>query len=265
MNRSVIVIFTFLAPLMAINGVSDIWAFEKMMAPVGPGVLHPLYPPSNKEKEIPVQAFWLDRLPVTNGHFLEFVKKNQRWRRDKVSRLFADPNYLAHWEDSVTPGIHAKPGQPVVNVSWFAAKAYCEWREFRLPTENEWELAASADETKPDGRDDPMWLKKILEWYSRPTPKELPGVGVTVANYWGIFDLHGLVWEWVLDFNAALVAGDGREGGDAEKIRFCGSGALAAADKMDYASFMRIAFRSSLRANYTTANLGFRCATDREN
>lgn len=46
--------------------------------------------------------------------------------------------------------------------------------------------------------------------------------------------------------------------------RFCGAGAVTAADKNDYASFMRIAFRSSLKAGYTAGSLGFRCARDVE-
>ncbi len=74
--------------------------------------------------------------------------------------------------------------------------------------------------------------------------------------------MHGLVWEWVLDFGNALVSADSRESGDPNKMRFCGSGALAAGEKGDYASFMRIAFRGSLQASYTTGNLGFRCAKD---
>jgi formylglycine-generating enzyme required for sulfatase activity len=150
----------------------------------------------------------------------------------------------------------------VVHVSWFAARAYCQERGARLPTENEWELASTATETELDGRNDPIWKKRVLDWYAQPTPKVLPEVGKTPPNYWGVFDLHGLVWEWVDDFNSVLVAVDTRESGDAEKGRFCGSGALAASDKVDYASFMRIAFLSSLKAHYTTGNLGFRCAKD---
>ena len=65
-----------------------------------------------------------------------------------------------------------------------------------------------------------------------------------------------------LDFNSTLVSGDAREGGDADRMKFCGSGALAAVDKGDYATFMRVAMRSSLSATYTTGSLGFRCARD---
>jgi formylglycine-generating enzyme required for sulfatase activity len=225
------------------------------MAPVGPGTHRPLYPatPEVAAKGVPVAAFRLDRTPVTNGDFLAFVKKHPKWRRDRVARLFADSSYLAHWAGPETPGVD--PKAPVTRVSWFAAKAYCAAQGKRLPTEDEWELAAAASETAADGRADPAWTQKILDWYARPN--EARPVGQGPANFWGVHDLHGHVWEWVYDFNAAMVANDR----DAS-ARFCGAAAVSAQDKNDYASFMRLAFRSSLRADYTTANLGFRCAAD---
>ena len=47
---------------------------------------------------------------------------------------------------------------------------------------------------------------------------------------------------------------------DTDKDLFCGSGSVNATDLMNYAAFMRYAFRGSIKANYTTKNLGFRCA-----
>lgn len=237
---------------------------QNKMARVGPGVYRPLYPPTDAEKEIAMGAFLLDRRPVTNAEFLTFVQKNPKWRRGRISRLFADERYLSHWAGPTGLGPKADPEQPATFVSWFAAQAYCEAEGKRLPSEDEWELAASAGETKPDAKDDPAWRQRILEWYAKPAGGRLEKVGAFPPNYWGVYDLHGLVWEWVLDFNASLVSGDAREGGDAEKMRFCGAGALKAADKSRYADFMRIAFRSSLEARYTVGHLGFRCARDLE-
>ena len=73
-------------------------------------------------------------------------------------------------------------------------------------------------------------------------------------------DLHGLVWEWVEDYTGLMVSGDSRNQGDPDKLKFCGAGALSAETRDEYAVLMRIAMLSSLEANYTTANLGFRCA-----
>jgi len=229
------------------------------MARVGPGVLRPLYAPASEVTEIRVPAFDLDRVPVTNGDFLAFVEARPRWRRDRMARVFAEEGYLAHWASPTTLGGGVAPDQPVTHVSWFAAKAYCTAQRKRLPTESEWELAAAAGVRGPEGAGEPGFRERILSWYARPTPKTLPPVGREPPNYWGVLDLHGLVWEWVLDWNGTLVSNDSREGKTGDRLPYCGTGAVAAGDKEDYATFMRIAFRSSLEAHYTTANLGFRC------
>ena len=226
------------------------------------GVYTPVFPPSPEEKEIRVKPFILDERPVTNGEFLAFVRAQPRWQRDRISRLFAGEGYLSHWGGPTALGGGAPPDAPVVQVSWFAAKAYCEAQGKRLPTESEWEYVASASETRADARQDPAFVAQLLGWYARPNAKVLPPAGKGAPNVHGIRDMHGLVWEWVSDFNSTLVSGDSREDGDPDKMRFCGAGALTAADKNDYATFMRIAFRSSLKAPYTTGNLGFRCARD---
>ena len=232
------------------------------MATVGPGILTPFYPPSPSEQTIPVAAFRLDQAPVTNSDFLAFVKAHPQWQRDRISRLFADPRYLSHWHSATALGKDTGRQEPVTRVSWFAAKAYCQAQDKRLPTEVEWEFAASASETAPDSRADMTWRARVLDWYSRPTPAHLPETRQNPPNYWGVYDLHGLVWEWVLDFNSAMTTSDTREGGNANKTQFCGAGALAATEKDDYASFMRIALRSSLEAAFTMSTLGFRCADD---
>ena len=211
-----------------------------------------------------IEPFWLDRHPVTNAQFLAFVKARPKWRRSRVSRLFADSQYLAHWQDDLTPAGpdgRVSLDAPVVNVSWFAARAYSQWRGARLPTRGEWERVAAASETEEDGRSNASHYQNILNWYSKPTPKKLPDVGSTTCNYWGVWDMHGLVWEWVSDFNTALVTGDSRGDSSLDRGLFCGAGSVGAADFQDYAAFMRYAFRSSLSAQSTTNNLGFRCAS----
>ncbi|MBX5482843.1 MAG: formylglycine-generating enzyme family protein [Myxococcaceae bacterium] len=230
------------------------------MARVGPGRIQPAFQQDRGDgaagAEIEVPAFLLDRHPVTNAEFLEFVRRHPEWQRGRVSPLFADERYLARWASPLDPGPDAPLRAPVTEVSWFAARAYCKSRGARLPTENEWELAARA------GADEPGFTARILAWYAQPTPKVLPEVARGEPNAWGVYDLHGLVWEWVSDFTNALVSGDSRDPGDPDRIQFCGAGALALRDKRDYATFMRVAFRSSLEARYSIANLGFRCARD---
>ena len=209
---------------------------------------------------VKIEPFALMRKPVTNAEFLAFVKRQPQWQRGQVSPLFAEQRYLQHWASPVELGPDALPQQPVVWVSWFAASAYCESIDARLPTWSEWEYAAAADETRRDARRDPAWRERILAWYARPSNEALPRAGLQAPNAYGVQDLHGLVWEWTEDASSLLIASDNRNQGDADRMKFCGAGALSMDDRENYAVLMRVAMLSSLEAADATANLGFRCA-----
>ena len=226
------------------------------------GIYRPLFRGENDIKEVTVKAFFLDVSPITNGDFLEFVRTNPRWRRSQVKRLFADENYLKAWAGDLELGTNVLAEAPVTWVSWFAAKAYCAWKGKRLPTVAEWEYAAKASAAQADGSRDAAFQKQIGAWYATPAPAQLPAAEHAQTNFYGVRGLHGLVWEWVADFNTAMVTGDARGDTGLDRQLFCGSGAAGARDTSDYPAFMRFGFRSSLKAHYTVHNLGFRCAKD---
>jgi formylglycine-generating enzyme required for sulfatase activity len=230
-------------------------------APISGGPFRSILPAGGKEPtDLTVAAFELQRLPVTNAEFMTFVQGHPEWRRDRIAEQLADAHYLQHWQGALELGSGALPQQPATNVSWFAARAYCEAQGARLPDWYEWEFAAAADPHSPDARHDPQWQQHILAWYAKPSTRPLAPVGSEQANLYGVHDLHGLVWEWVEDFNALFIGADNRNQGDPDLLKFCGSGALAIEDREDYPVMMRLAMLSSLRGNSTTANLGFRCA-----
>lgn len=225
------------------------------------GRFESVLPPAPGIKQVAVAAFQLDRTPVTNEQFSRFVRHHPDWQRDRIARVFADEHYLAHWQTSTEPG-RTISDQPVVRVSWFAASAYCEARGARLPTWYEWEYAAAASETSADARGDEAWRQNILNWYSQSARGGLPEVGRTPANFYGIQDMHGVIWEWVEDLSAMLVSADNRQQSDPDSLRYCGPGALTMEQKENYATLMRIAMLSSMQARYTGATMGFRCASD---
>ncbi len=207
-----------------------------------------------------VAPFSLMRRPVTNGEFLAFVKAYPEWRRDRVAPVFAESRYLSQWSGPLEIGKKATSEQPVTWVSWFAASAFCVAQEAALPTWQQWEYAAAADETRRDARSDRAWRERILAWYSRPSNEALARAGLQTPNAYGVQDMHGLVWEWTDDFSALLISGDNRNQGDADKAKFCGAGSLSMGDRENYAVLMRVAILSSLEGADATANLGFRCA-----
>lgn len=216
----------------------------------------PLY--SKNVQEIKVNSFYMDVYPVTNADFLDFVKKNPEWQKSKVKGIFADSNYLKQWA-SDTSFDSKISNSPVVNVPWFAAEKYCECQQKRLPETAEWEIAAKANQSKEDASKDPEFNQWVLNWVSKPNPISIPSVGSTYRNYFGVYDLHGLVWEWTYDFNNALTTGESRGNSSLDNNLFCGGGSFASKDITNYASFMRYAMRSSVKAKYCIANLGFRC------
>lgn len=224
------------------------------------GVFRPLFAGKDQADSVPVAPFLLEEHPVTNGQFAAFVRANPEWRRDRVPALFAQDGYLADWSDPTGPAPDQRQA-PVTRVSWFAARAYARWIGRRLPTAAEWERAAQAP--LPGDGSEADRVRRILAWYGEPTPQRLPSAMAGPADVHGVRALHGLVWEWVEDFNTALVSGESRGDSGLERNLFCGAGSVGAADPSDYAAFMRFAFRSSLEAGFTVRNLGFRCATSR--
>jgi formylglycine-generating enzyme required for sulfatase activity len=232
------------------------------MVLVPAGSLAPFLREERGLDRVPVPAFWLDRLPVTTGEYLGFVRENSPWRRSQVRRLFADQGYLAGWSDDLTPSAAGNGDlrQPVTQVSWFAARAYASWKGLRLPSTLEWERAASIGLTNEIAANDPGFQAALGQWYGGFRIGPLPAVGSDRPNLLGIHDLHGLIWEWTSDFNSLFVNGDARSDSGVDRSLFCAGGSLTARDRNDYAAFMRYGFRSSLKAAYTVHNLGFRCA-----
>ena len=216
------------------------------MIRISGGIFRPFYKTKAGGPGLQVRAFLMDSLPVTRADYLEFVRTRPEWRKTRVRSLFAENGYLGDWPGDLDTG-PLNPGDPVTFVSWFAARAYCDCLGGRLPTLAEWELAAG---------------------------KGNPQVSVPSRNTEGSFRLamapggvaregprFGRMWEWISDFNSVLISGGSADETGPASSLFCGAG-VRAKDPSDYAAFLRYSFRSSLKANYTLKNLGFRCARD---
>jgi len=232
------------------------------MAMIPAGHYRPLYAAPGAER-VGVAAFALDRDPVTAGEFLAFVERRPEWRRDRVRRVYADARYLADWPSATDAGSPESRRRPATQVSWFAARAYCASLGKRLPTVDEWEYAASASERSAHASDDGAFRMRLLALYT--------GIGKAVnspsrgfENAYGVRALHGVVWEWTLDFNSVVLDDDSRATGSGADARdrhlYCASAALGATDPSDYPAFLRHAVRAGLGARTSTSALGFRCA-----
>jgi formylglycine-generating enzyme required for sulfatase activity len=225
------------------------------------GTYHSFYVSASDTSGVRVGPLRLDERPVTVGEFLAFVADAPEWRRGAAPAALVGSDYLFRWAAVLDPGTDIRPDQPVTEVPWFAARAYCSWAGERLPTTAEWEYAAQASADRRDASRDPAFNREVLALYAaRASAEHLPAVGTTDRNAFGVRDLHGLVWEWTADFNNQTLTGGGREDRGLDRQRFCAAGSLGVADLTNYAGFLRWSYRASLVGSTSAQQLGFRCA-----
>ena len=162
-----------------------------------------------------------------------------------------------------------KLDHPVVNVSWQAAKTYCEWVGARLPTEAEWEKAASWDDMTKTKRTYP-WGEMIDCTYANYYGKDggnayCIGDTTPVGSYesgkspYGLYDMAGNVWEWVNDWYDPTYYQNSPSsnplGPEASQFRVQRGGSW------DFNNnFVRPASRGGIYPAYADGTLGFRCA-----
>uniref|UniRef100_UPI004055B4C1 SUMF1/EgtB/PvdO family nonheme iron enzyme n=1 Tax=Candidatus Electronema sp. TaxID=2698783 RepID=UPI004055B4C1 len=155
--------------------------------------------------------------------------------------------------------------RPVINVSWEDAVAYCEWLRqetghiYRLPTEAEWEYACRAgSESAYCFGDDEVRLSEYA-WHEKNSSKKTHPVGEKKANAWGLYDMHGNVWEWCADWYGTdyyAVSPNGNPiGPDSGSDRVIRGGSWSNTPK-----FVRTANRFRHAPDYRDDFLGFRVA-----
>jgi len=212
--------------------------------------------------KIAIARFAMRVEPVTNAEFLAFVRDHPRWQRGKVPALLAGPDYLGAWQAPLALGPNAPQTRPVTDVSWFAARAYCDTEHARLPTWYEWEYVAAADTTRADARRDPARNQQLLAAILDTAGTRPNDIGQRGANIYGVRDINRLIWEWTDDYAAMFPNADARVPGIGALLALCGGSALAFHDKTQFALMMRVAALTALKPADGAQRLGFRCVRD---
>lgn len=146
-----------------------------------------------------LDSYFMDRYPVTNRQYREFILANPEWQKGQINSVYYDVNYLSDWKGNNYP--RWKGNHPVTSVSWYAAMAYAQWKGKRLPTEAEWERAARGglkNKRFPWGDT----IDKTKANYGKNIGKTTP-VDEYPPNQYGLYDISGNAMEKVLDeYNA---------------------------------------------------------------
>jgi len=149
---------------------------------------------------------------------------------------------------------------PVETVSWLDAQEFCkklsekEGRTYRLPTEAEWEYACRAGTTGP-------YAGKLedMAWYGRNSGAKTHPVATKQANAWGLYDMHGNVWEWCQSAYKEYPcdADDGRNAYNTDVDRVYRGGSWYIIPRGS-----RSARRGRSTPDFRYANVGFRVCLD---
>ncbi|MFN3603501.1 MAG: formylglycine-generating enzyme family protein [Leptonema sp. (in: bacteria)] len=138
------------------------------------------------EHKVFLDSFWIDQYEVTFSEYQKCVEEK--------GCSPAKPNYIGF----------SNPNQPMVGVNWYQARDFCKWKQKRLPTEAEWEKAARGErgEIYPWGNEPATCQKAIIKEKDKTgCGKETTwDVGSKGAFRYGLYDLAGNSWEWVLDW-----------------------------------------------------------------
>lgn len=206
-----------------------------------------------------IATFFMDESPVTNAEYLAFLKANPQWSKTNVLKLYADENYLKYWKNDYEIPNNQFPDSPVTNVSWYAAQAYAKSVGKRLPTIDEWEYVGLASTNSKNASSNPSFSEFILKSYQKRKRNGAEHIKKSVPNFYGIYNMYDLVWEWTYDFNSIMMSGESRNDSTPSESLFCAGAAITSADLRNYAAFVRYALRGSVKASDCINNLGFRC------
>jgi len=189
--------------------------------------------------EVEIASFAISKTAITNGEFKNFVEDGGYRRSDLWTeegwhwRISVNAEHPVYWQQeengrwlrrNFDEWVALDEHLPVIHVNWYEANAYCRWADRRLPTEAEWEMAASAEPSAnglglsehkrafPWGDDSPTLERANLDWRALGcVPVDTLAAG---DSAFGCRQMIGNVWEWTAsDFQPypGFVAGPYKE------------------------------------------------------
>ncbi|MEI6652049.1 MAG: SUMF1/EgtB/PvdO family nonheme iron enzyme [Chlorobiaceae bacterium] len=236
------------------------------------------------EHQVKVSEFYLCRYAVTLAEFKKFIDESE-YKTDaekaNSSRIWDGKEWKdkegINWRHGVS-GNERPPKEdnhPVLHVSWNDAVAYCKWmtekkgKKFRLPTEAEWEYACRAKSTTPFNTGEDLTTDQANYDGNYPYNNNQKGeyrentvpVDSFEPNAWGLYNMHGNVYEWCSDWYGDKYYEECKKKGTVENPEGAQTGSfrvLRGGYWNSYARSCRSAYRRSVTPDRRSSFVGFR-------
>ncbi|MGD0093197.1 MAG: SUMF1/EgtB/PvdO family nonheme iron enzyme, partial [Planctomycetota bacterium] len=233
----------------------------------------------NKPEEKPVHKVKISR-PFYMGKYHVTVAQFRAFADGTKYQTVAEKQGFAHaWKDQFvkdqvvkgtnwrTPGFPQEDNYPVSVITWYDAQEFCKWatklagRTVRLPSEAEWEYACRAGTTTLYNTGDKDSDLELAGWFEKNSGMHTNAVGQKKPNAWGLYDMHGNVWQMCADwFNDKYYADSPPV--DPKGPANGGHRVLRGGTWNSYPRQCRAEFRSRTTPEAPYADIGFRCALD---
>jgi formylglycine-generating enzyme required for sulfatase activity len=197
-------------------------------------------------RKVTLAAFSIDKYEVTVVDYRECVKAG------KCSQQGMKVDEACNWDKS-------REDHPINCVDWGQAAAYCQWAGKRLPTEAEWEKAARAGSATAYSFGNGSTGLGEYAWYAANSGGGTHPVGQRKPNAWGLYDMHGNVWEWMQDYYARdyyqQSPAQDPKGPTSGNTRVLRGGAWSSKSEA-----LRVSSRAGFQPGHHYIDFGFRCA-----
>lgn len=204
------------------------------------------------QHNVRLPSFYIDKYEVTNLQYKQFIDASNRRSPD-------------HFRNRTFP--EGKADHPVTYVSWFDAKAYCEWAGKRLPTDQEWEKAARGTDGRTFPWGDNFGIDRAntpVRWEQLKVEGDTTPVGAFQKGIspFGMYDASGNVWEWTDAWYQAYPGNNRENENYGEKYRVLKGGSWWDCSFYKCGISAPVFNRSFFSPKVKNSSFGFRCAKD---